>query len=98
MYQDDPTHPFDTIESARDFMQLLEESIQEALRDVERDLAAATAGGEERRIQALSLAVYKINKLSEHVHKSGRMLNDLRTLRRLLYGERNLEPAQQGEA
>ena len=93
----DPIYPFDTIESAQDFMQLLEDSTLEALRDVERDFAAATAAGEERRIQALSIAVYKINKLAEHVHKSGRILNDLRTLRRLLYGERQAQTAKSGE-
>ena len=54
--------------------------------------------GEDRRIQALSLAVYKINKLADHVHKSGRMLNDLRTLRRLLYGERQAQTTKLDES
>ena len=97
MYPSDPIHPFDTIESAQDFIQLLEDSTREALLDVERDLAAATSAGEERRLQALSLAVYKINKLTDHLHKSGRILNDLRTLRRLLYAERQAQSAKSGE-
>ncbi len=91
MQPSEPMHPFDTIESAQDFMELLEDSTKEALEDVERDLAAATSTGEDRRIQALTLAVYKIKKLADHVHKSGRILNDLRTLRRLLYGERQTQ-------
>jgi hypothetical protein len=82
--------PFDTIESAQEFMLLLVESTAEALSDVEHDLEEAKANGEERRAEALSLAVYKIRKLGEHVHKSARILNDLRSLRRLLYGERGL--------
>jgi hypothetical protein len=97
MHPNDPIHPFGTIESAQEFMELLEDSSREALSDVERDLAAATEAGEDRRIEALSLAVYKINKLADHVHKSGRILNDLRSLRRLLYGERQRQATNSGE-
>lgn len=97
MHPNDPIHPFGTIESAQEFMELLEDSSREALSDVQRDLAAATEAGEDRRIEALSLAVYKINKLADHVHKSGRILNDLRSLRRLLYGERQRQATNSGE-
>lgn len=85
---EDPIHPFDTIESAHEFMTLLEQSIEEALRDVRLDLESAQTSEEGRRLQALSLAQYKMEKLSGHVHKSRRILNDLRTLRRLLFAER----------
>jgi hypothetical protein len=83
-----PDHPFDTIESAQEFMTLLEQSIEEALQDVRNDLEAAQGGDEARRIEALNLALYKMEKLSCHVQKSRRILNDLRTLRRLLFAER----------
>jgi len=76
--------PFESIESAHEFMILLEQSIAEALSDVRLDLEQAAADNMDRRVAALTLAVYKMNQLSTHVHKSRRILNDLRTIRRLL--------------
>ena len=44
-----------------------------------------------RRLQAMQLVSYKLNKLADHVNGSRSVLNDLRTLRRLLLRERALQ-------
>ncbi len=85
---DDLARPFDSIESAQEFMDLLEVSIAEALADVEQDLERAVLNGERRREQALRLAIHKIKQLAFHVQRNRRLLNDLRTIRRLLFAER----------
>jgi hypothetical protein len=81
--------PFESIESAHDFIVLLEESIEEALAEVHDDLKAAQHFDDERRAHALQLAIYKMGLLNSHVQKSRRLLNDLRTIRRLLFAERD---------
>jgi uncharacterized membrane protein YccC len=80
--------PFDTIESAQQFVGLLAEAIEEARQEVESEIAKPQP---ERQMQALQLVSYKLAKLSTHIGSSNRILNDLRTLRRLLLGERSLE-------
>jgi hypothetical protein len=82
------THPFETIESTHEFIALLASSIDEAAYDVAQDLEQATVAGDERRTRALQLALFKLNQLGMHVSKSRRLLNDLRTIRRLLFEER----------
>jgi hypothetical protein len=77
--------PFDSIESAQEFMQLLAESVEEAARDTEQDMASAAS---ERQLDALRLVAYKLHQLREDVRSSSRLLNDLRSLRRLLLNER----------
>ncbi|MGA2435392.1 MAG: hypothetical protein ABSG25_08905 [Bryobacteraceae bacterium] len=81
-------NPFENIESAQQFVDLLAEAIEEAQRDVEADLGRDQP---ERRLQALQLVSYNLAKLSMHMGTSRRLLNDLRTLRRLLLGERVIE-------
>ena len=83
-------HPFESIESAREFVELLAESIQEALREVREHLEEAKAANDQRRVEALTLTIYKMEQLASHTSKSRRVLNDLRSLRRLLFGERGL--------
>ncbi|MCC7176008.1 MAG: hypothetical protein IT159_12495 [Bryobacterales bacterium] len=80
--------PFDTIESAQDYVDLLLEAIEETRRDVGADIRLSAGPGGERRAQALQLVALNLNKLSVHVTKSRRILNDLRSLRRLLLEER----------
>ncbi|MFB3777091.1 MAG: hypothetical protein ACE141_05745 [Bryobacteraceae bacterium] len=80
--------PFDTIESAQDYIDLLLEAIEETRRDVGAEIRLSTGPGGERRAQALQLVALNLNKLSCHVTKSRRILNDLRSLRRLLLEER----------
>lgn len=90
----EPETPFENIESAQEFVELLAEAIEEARQDVEADIGRPQP---ERRMQALQLVSYNLAKLSQHIGTSHRILNDLRTLRRLLLQERALEkePAEQ---
>jgi hypothetical protein len=80
--------PFDTIEGAQEFVRLLSESLSEAKRDIENDIAAEGDSRVPRRLEALRLVQFKLEKLEQHIRASGRLLNDLRTLRRLLLQER----------
>ena len=81
--------PFATLESAHEFVSLLKEAVDEAQTSIadEKDRAQAAAGA-ERRLHALYLVDHKLNRLRQHVVASQVLLNDLRTLRRLLLGER----------
>jgi hypothetical protein len=86
----EPETPFENIESAQEFVALLEDAIEEARKDIEAEIAEPQP---ERRAQALQLVGYSLAKLSMHIGTSRRLLNDLRTLRRLLLQERQLEKA-----
>ena len=88
--------PFDSVENAHDYVRLLGEAIAEAKRDIAADLAVATKARSERRMQALQIVQFKLDKLEQHLKTSSRLLNDLRTLRRLLLDER-LESTASGE-
>jgi hypothetical protein len=79
--------PFDNIESAHEYLGLLVKAVEEARQTAEGDLAAAGATS-ARHLDAVRLAVYKLEKLEQHMKISRRLLNDLRTLRRLLLEER----------
>ena len=80
--------PFDNIEGSHEYVAMLAEALEEARRDVEADIAAAEREGADRRKQALLLVSYNLAKLNLHITSSRRILNDLRTLRRLLLAER----------
>ena len=82
-------NPFETIESAHHFLTLLSEAVNDARREVESDLQREAEPDVTRRVDALRLAVYKLEKLEMHMNRSSRILNDLRTRRRLLFEERN---------
>ena len=82
--------PFDNIESAQQFVRLLIEAIEESRADVDADIARAESNLSERQKQALQLVSDTLAKLSHHMTTSRRMLNDLRTLRRILLEERPL--------
>jgi hypothetical protein len=97
--QHPPETPFDSIESSHQYVALLAQAIEEARQDVERDIAMAMADQADRRRQALQLVLYNLAKLESHMSASRRILNDLRTLRRLLLDERELkESARHGSA
>lgn len=81
--------PFDSIEGSHEYVALLAEALAEARRDVEAEIQAADRDGEQRRKEALILVSYNLAKLNLHMTTSRRILNDLRTLRRLLLAERN---------
>jgi hypothetical protein len=80
--------PFDSLEGAYEYVGLLAESIAEAKTVIQDDITEASGQGEARRVQALQIVAYKLEKLGGHVTSSRQILNDLRTLRRLLLGER----------
>ena len=77
--------PFDTVESAEEFLHLLhveiekaQSQINELLAETERDKTA------ERRLEALRLVMHKLLQLSKNTDSSLRLLHDLKTLRKLL--------------
>ena len=81
--------PFDDIEGSHEYVRLLAEAVNEARRDVEAEIATAEHDGADRRKEALLLVSFNLSKLNLHITSSRRILNDLRTLRRLLLAERN---------
>lgn len=83
-----PETPFDSIEGAQQYVELLLEAIEEARQEVASDVGVAVAERQSRRVEALRLVAHNLERLSFHVAKSRRLLNDLRTLRRLLLEER----------
>ncbi len=88
-----PVTPFDNIESSHEFVSLLAHAVEEAVAEVEADIATATEADARRRTEALQLVHFHLSKLSGHMAASRRILNDLRTLRRLLLEERLTETA-----
>ena len=80
--------PFDTVENAHDYVRLLVEAIGEAKSEIAADLAVDTNVQPPRRVEALRLVQFKLDKLEQQLQSSSRLLNDLRTLRRLLFDER----------
>ena len=83
--------PFESIEGAQEYMRLLQDTIGDARQEVATDIGTHTDPN-ARRLQALRIVSYKLAKLEEHMKSSRRILNDLRTLRRLLFEERR-QPA-----
>ena len=86
-----PETPFDTIEGSHEYVALLAESLDEARREVEAEIVLAERERADRRKKALLLVSYNLAKLNLHITTSRRILNDLRTLRRLLLSERSLD-------
>ena len=86
-------NPFGSIESAQEYLRLLGEALQEAQLSFHEDVvdsAPIDAQVRARRIAAMQLVSYKLSQLAHHVNSSRRVLNDLRSLRRLLLRERVL--------
>ncbi len=83
--------PFDNIENSHEYVSLLADAIEIALAEVEAEAVLAGADRAERRLEALQLVAFKLTKLSSHMTASRRILNDLRSLRRLLLEERTLD-------
>jgi len=80
--------PFDSIEGSHEYVAMLADALDEARREIEEEVAAAEKEGAGRRKQALLLVSYNLDKLNLHITSSRRILNDLRSLRRLLLAER----------
>jgi hypothetical protein len=83
--------PFDTVESAHEFFELLSATIAEAKQEVTADVKRERTDGDRRRLEALRVAVYNLERLEYHLVRSKRILNDLRSLRRLLLQERGFK-------
>lgn len=85
------TTPFDTIESAHEFVRLLDATLTEARAELNADITRESAITPNRRLDCLRIAEYDLDRLEYHLKRSSRLLNDLRTVRRLLFEERNLK-------
>jgi hypothetical protein len=59
-----PETPFDSIDSAQQFIELLIEAIKESKRDVDADISLAESNRSERHKQALRLVSNSLAKLS----------------------------------
>jgi hypothetical protein len=83
--------PFDSVENAQQYIRLLVEAIAEAKNEISADLDLAAKAKLDRRVQAMQIVQFKLDKLEHHLKTSSRLLNDLRSLRRLLLEERPLD-------
>ncbi|MGH9547160.1 MAG: hypothetical protein ACRD23_18285 [Terriglobales bacterium] len=79
--------PFDSVENAQAYVRLLIEALADAKTEVEADVADSNRLHAERRVEALRLVQYKLDRLEKHLVAGGHLLNDLRRLRRLLLDE-----------
>jgi hypothetical protein len=86
--------PFDHIEGSHEYVAMFAEALNEARREIEEEIGIAEREGAERRKQALLLVSYNLDKLNLHITASRRILNDLRSLRRLLLAERTVTAAR----
>lgn len=93
LVSDQAETPFDTIEGSHEYVAMLAEALAEARRDVEAEIASAEHDHADRRKEGLLLVSYNLAKLNLHITNSRRILNDLRTLRRLLLAERGVASA-----
>ncbi len=87
--------PFATIESAQQFVELLIQAISDSKRDVDGDIALSGHNGPKKKKHALRLVSANLAKLNQHMTNSRRILNHLKTLRRLLLEEWQLPDTQQ---
>jgi hypothetical protein len=83
-------NPFASIEDAHEYLTLLAQTIFETKLEIETDVQRESNGNLSRRTEALKLVHYTLTRLEFHMDRSRRVLNDLRTLRRLLFEERTL--------
>ena len=90
-----PETPFDNIESAEQFVKLLIEAIDQSRRDVDAEIARSDGNSSGRSKRALQLISTNLAKLSQQMADSRRILSHLRTLRRLLLQERQLDDTPQ---
>ena len=86
--QYDLSTPYDSVENTQEYFGLLFQTLLEVKGEIEGDITAAAEAKSSRRLEALRLVLFKLQKLEEHVKTSSRLLNDLRMLRRLLLQER----------
>jgi hypothetical protein len=80
--------PFDSIESAQEYVRLLESQVEYVRASIQADITEADREGAARRLDALYIVDYKLKQLAQYMSGSSRILNDLRLLRRLLIVDR----------
>jgi len=93
----EPGTPFDSIESSHEYVGLLADALEEARAAIQDEIALAEREGAARRAEALQLVAFKLEKLKAHITASRRLLNDLRSLRRLLLQERTRRARREGQ-
>jgi hypothetical protein len=81
--------PFDSLESSHEYVAMLAQAVEETAAEIGETLGRAHRAEAARRREAFQVIAYKLEKLRVHLATSRRLLNDLRTLRRLLHGERH---------
>ncbi len=82
--------PFDSVEGAHEYLTLLIEVVLDAKKEVASDLAIKEANfAHVRHTKALRVVHYNLERLERHMKISRRILNDLRSLRRLILQERS---------
>jgi len=91
-----PETPFETIESAHEYVRLLASEVQVVRADIDADIAESFRVRADRRVDALRIVDYKLKQLEQQLGACSRILNDLRMLRRLLVSERETVPAMVG--
>jgi len=77
--------PFETLESAQEFVHLLQAETEKARHEIESLLKETDPSS--RRVEAFRLVLYKLSQLNTHMEASARALKDLRSLRSLLLRE-----------
>jgi hypothetical protein len=85
-----PEGLFDSIESAHEYIKILAEVVSDVKKDLETDIKGEEGTKFPRRVDAIRLASYKLDKLQLHMNASSRILNDLRSIRRLVFRERKV--------
>ena len=93
-------NPFHSIDSAYQLMTLLAATIVEARQELETDIERDAKLNLSRRLNAVRVTLYNLKKLESDINRSRRLLNDLRTLGRLLFEERAgvSSPSASGES
>lgn len=86
--------PFENIEGAQEYITLLSQAVVESQEAVKDEIETQENCASLRHLEALRLILYKLDTLGQHLRISSRILNDLRTLRRLLHQERAATMAQ----
>ena len=92
-----PDTPFDSIEGSHRYIAMLAEAIEEAQSDIDSEISILVAEHANRRTEALQLVAFNLIKLNSHIAASSRILNDLRTLQRLLLEEPEVQVRSAGE-
>ena len=94
---------FESLESAYQYVSLLGEVLEETIKEIDDETDLARSATATRRVHALQLVSFKLERLRHHLDGSRRALNDLRMLRRLLQiaenaGEADPVSYNQGDA